>query len=379
MIRGRVLVIDGEDTGEELAESLRSKGYTVDVRKEARTGFSRAVEVMPDCIICNPELPDIDGAWVARHVRTESGPLSRVPFLFVGAVIDKEVRTQALGVGVDVFLARPPAHDEEIVAQVDALIAMARRIGGSREDGSSPSSTSFSAAIRGDLSAFPLASMLMMFEMERRTGIVQVVAESGRRGSLTITSGLFASTQLDGVDKPALDVLRQVLSWRSGRFSFQTREGSSLPEPKGSVGALVLEAMRLEDEEKGPGGFSVPVNSGLGSMPPSSIPVTHSSTPPPMSSIPPISVAHMPPESSAAITAARFAAIRESTAALSNRDSSSAIELDSNDLVEAVESRRNPSFPRPSPSPPSSEPSRVPSPPEVPRVSSRPRPKKIAP
>ena len=57
---------------------------------------------------------------------------------------------------------------------------------------------------------------------------------------------------MGGAQRPALEVLREVLSWRAGRFSFQPRESGMLPAPRASVGALVLEAMRLEDEEKGP-------------------------------------------------------------------------------------------------------------------------------
>ncbi len=245
-------MIDGDEwMATALARLLQEKGYVVDVCPEARAGFKKACETLPDCVICNPELPDIDGAWVARRIRTESGRISKVPFLFVGEVIDKDVRTQALAVGVDVFLARPPVSNDEIAAQVDALIAMARRLQDGGEEGS-PSSTSNFAAIRGDLSAFPLASMLMMFEMERRSGTVQVVAQSGRRAVLTISDGLFASTEVAGAQRPALEVLREVLSWRSGRFAFQPRESGTLPAPRASVGALVLEAMRLEDEEKVP-------------------------------------------------------------------------------------------------------------------------------
>jgi two-component system, OmpR family, response regulator len=154
-------------------------------------------------------------------------------------------------VGADVFLARP-LSDDEVVAQIGALVAMARRVGGNRDGEGSPSSTSLDAAIRGDLSAFPLASLLMMFEMERRSGLVDVVAMSGKRASLTLTDGLFASTEVAGAPRPAIEVLREVLSWRAGRFSFHPRESGTLPAPRASVGALVLEAMRLEDEEKRP-------------------------------------------------------------------------------------------------------------------------------
>ncbi|MBX3207268.1 MAG: response regulator [Labilithrix sp.] len=251
MIRGRVLVIDGDEWAvTALVRALQEKGYVVDASGEAVVGFRKASETLPDCIVLSPELPDIDGAWVARKVRTEAGALSKVPILFVGELTDRSVHAQTLNAGADVFLARPITNDE-IVAQIGALIAMARRLDGKEVDGS-PSSATAAAAIRGDLSAFPLASLLMMFEMERRSGLIEVVAMSGKRASLTLTDGLFASTEVAGAPRPALEVLREVLSWRAGRFSFQPRESKNLPAPRASVGALVLEAMRLEDEEKSP-------------------------------------------------------------------------------------------------------------------------------
>jgi len=251
--RGRVLVVDGDEwLGQVLARVLKDKGYAVDVCTEARDGFRKACETSPECVVCNPDLPDIDGAWLARRLRTEAGSIAKVPILFVGE-IDKDVRTQAFVAGADVVLARPPASNDEVAAQVDALVAMARRFEGARaEDAGAPSSVSAAAAIRGDLSTFPLASLLMMFEMERRSGTVHVVAQSGKRAELTLADGLFASTEIGGEPRPALEVLREVLSWRAGRFSFQPRESGTLPAPRASVGALVLEAMRLEDEEKGP-------------------------------------------------------------------------------------------------------------------------------
>jgi len=244
-------VIDGDEwTSSLLVRALQEKDFDVDACAEAMPGFRKACETPPpDIIVLSPELPDIDGMWVARKIRTEPGSISKVPILFVGELTDRSLRAQTLNVGADVFLARPISNDE-IVAQVCALIAMARRIAGTEE--APPSSRSLGAAIRGDLSAFPLASILMMFEMERRSGLMEVVAQSGRRASLTLTDGLFASTEVAGAPRPALEVLREVLSWRAGRFSFQPRESGILPPPRASVGALVLEAMRLEDEEKSP-------------------------------------------------------------------------------------------------------------------------------
>ena len=247
VIRGRILVIDGDEwLGRLLARVLQEKGFVADVCDDARGGFQKAVDTVPDCVVCSVVLPDIDGFWVVRRIRTEAGNVAKTPLLLVGDIADKEARVQGLQVGADVLLERPVSN-EEIVAQVDALVAMARRFRSDQPE--EHSATSIAAAFRGDLSNFPLASVLMMLEMERRTGTLEVVSSSGTRALLVLSTGLFANTEVAGEARSPLETLREVLTWRSGRFAFRPREVSSVPPAaRGSVAAVVLEAMRLEDE-----------------------------------------------------------------------------------------------------------------------------------
>jgi two-component system, OmpR family, response regulator len=252
VFRGRILIIDGDEwLARVLGRALEERGFAMDFCDDARSGFQKACETLPDCVVCSLVLPDIDGFWVARRIRTEAGTVAKTPILLVGDIADREARIQGLHVGADCLLERPVSN-EEIVAQVDALVAMARRFHEKRD--SEHSAPSLAAAFRGDLSNFPLASVLMMLEMERRTGSLEVISSSGTRAMLVLSTGLFASTEIGGVALPALDVLKDVLSWRSGRFAFRPREVGSIPPARGSIGALVLEAMRLEDERNAASG-----------------------------------------------------------------------------------------------------------------------------
>ena len=240
-------MIDGDEwLSRLLARALLEKGFVTDCCEDARSGFQRACSSVPDCVVCSVVLPDIDGFWVARRVRTEPGAVSKTPFLLVADIADREARIQGLQVGADCMLERPVSN-EEIVAQVEALVSMARRFTEKSTD-SEHSAPSLAAAFRGDLSNFPLASVLGMLEMERRTGSLEVVSGSGKRALLVLSTGFFAASEIGGVALPPLEVLKDVLGWRTGRFAFRPRDVSSLPPPHGSVGALLLEAMRLEDE-----------------------------------------------------------------------------------------------------------------------------------
>ena len=246
--RGRILVIDGDLwLGRLLARVLHEKGFVSDLCEDARSGFEKALDTVPDCIVCSVVLPDIDGFWVARRIRTENGVVAKTPILLIGDIRDADVHVQGLHVGADVVLERPVSN-EEIAAQVDALVSMACRFRAEPSSSEEHSTPSIAAAFRGDLSNFPLASVLMMLELERRTGTLEVVSSTGTRALLVLTQGLFANTDVAGESRTPLEALREVLTWRTGRFAFRTRDVGSLPPARGSVAAVVLEAMRLEDE-----------------------------------------------------------------------------------------------------------------------------------
>lgn len=250
MARGRVLLIEA-DTGvsDRLAQYLRDKGHEVEVASDARSGFEAACNAVADCIICNIELPDIDGFWVARRLRTESGPVSSTPFLFVAESDDEDARLQGLHVGADVYLSMPFTHDE-LEAQVGALIDMARRLRARRDSFlGEPHSSKHGVAFRGELAHMPLASILMVLEMERRSGHLKVSSDANS-AMFTLISGTFVHSEMNGEEGLVLDVLRDVLRWRSGTFYFSPREVTQKASPRVSIGEMLLTAMQLEDEQR---------------------------------------------------------------------------------------------------------------------------------
>jgi DNA-binding response OmpR family regulator len=133
MARGVVLVIeDDEWVARLLANAIRGADYEVVVCATAKSGVETAVTSQPDCIICDVDLPDNDGYWVARNVRTQSSRVSVTPFLFLSGLDDQESRLEGFHVGADVYMTKPFRVDE-VVAQVGALVAMAARLRQRRE------------------------------------------------------------------------------------------------------------------------------------------------------------------------------------------------------------------------------------------------------
>jgi CheY-like chemotaxis protein len=247
---GRVLIIEDDPwTSTVLAKFLRERGHEVVHCTDARGGFAKACEWRPDCIVCAVVLPDIDGFWVARRIRTEPTAVATTPFLFLTSEGEHDARVQGLNVGADAYLVRPFTNDEA-VAQVEALIEMARRLRMCRDTlrPSEPSTGSGEGtAFKGDLELMSLPTVLMVLGMERRAGKLRVVTD-GHKAELVIVADAFASGVIDGEDRPPLEVLREVLKWKKGSFCFRPIEGAPPPNMRESVSALLLEAVRLDDE-----------------------------------------------------------------------------------------------------------------------------------
>jgi len=248
---GSVLVIeDDEWVSSLLSVAIREAGYDVVVCPFAQEGLDTACADNPDCIICDVDLPDHDGYWVARHVRTHPSRLSVTPFLFLSGLDDEQSRLEGFHVGADVYMTKPFRVDE-VVAQIGALVQMAARLRVRRDSMISIPPSSMASAIEGDLGQMSIATVLTVLEMERRTGVFEVVSKK-RRAHLEMVRGGVIDGTVGGTRVSALTALRTMLTWTVGRFSFKpsTRvfEVGEGAESNKSLGAFLIEALRLQDE-----------------------------------------------------------------------------------------------------------------------------------
>lgn len=253
MPRGLVLVIEDDEWISRLLQgAIREAGYEVMVCVTARMGLDAAVAQQPECIVCDVQLPDQDGFWVARNVRTHHSRVSVTPFLFLSGLDDEQSRLEGFHVGADVWINKPFRVDE-VVAQIEALVHMAARLRQRRNSMlSAPPPGVAASAIEGDLGQMSIATVLTVLEMERRTGAFEVVSKK-RRAQLDLVAGQVVEGTVGGTRVAALTAMRTMLAWNVGRFSFTpSSHREAPPVPHGgaqlSLGAFLLEAMRLQDE-----------------------------------------------------------------------------------------------------------------------------------
>lgn len=107
----------------------------------------------------------------------------------------------------------------------------------------------FSASsMRGNLSEVSLPTVLGMLELERRTGVLKLCADDGALISATLRDGKLVGARVREVETEPLAAIREALRFTRGHFWFRQLGVELASGPPKSVGSVLLEATRQNDE-----------------------------------------------------------------------------------------------------------------------------------
>ncbi len=122
----RILIIEDNQTNLDLmVYLLRNYGYALLTACNGEEGLEAARREVPDLIICDLQMPKLDGYEVARQIRLDSR-LSKLPLVAVTALTMRGDRDKVLAKGFNGYLDKPIVP-EEFVSQVEAFLPRARR------------------------------------------------------------------------------------------------------------------------------------------------------------------------------------------------------------------------------------------------------------
>jgi len=122
-----LLVDDEENLRTMLAAALAHSGFEVDTVANGRDALTRTKESLPDLILLDVMMPDLDGFEVCRRLRAE---YVKVPIIFLTARDETRDKVRGLTTGGDDYLVKPFSL-EELVARVEAVL---RRAGVAQSD-----------------------------------------------------------------------------------------------------------------------------------------------------------------------------------------------------------------------------------------------------
>jgi signal transduction histidine kinase len=102
-----ILIIEDDDNvRENISEILELNGYATYAAPNGKEGLKIALDLIPDLIVCDMMMPEMDGMEVLQHLR-EKHHMEHIPFIFLTARVEKKDFRQAMQIGADDYLTKP--------------------------------------------------------------------------------------------------------------------------------------------------------------------------------------------------------------------------------------------------------------------------------
>jgi DNA-binding response OmpR family regulator len=278
----RVLVVDDDPWSQRMVSSvLTHAGHTVDLAADGWEGLVAADHTPPDLLVVEVKLPTADGWKLVETLRSRP-EMMNLPALFLTTFTEQGRRGACFRPDTDDILVTP-FRLEDLTERVERLLDSNSGEGPTAVTAAIPPSTPEQAqeappqppppppvtrplqtpwghravdpnklarmALAGTLEQFSAASVLMLLDLERRSGVLIVTAALGR-GRIYVREGRVLRAVVEGQPqlRAALAVF-ELLTWGDGRFEFHAGPVEGEDEIGSSTSFLLLEGARLQDED----------------------------------------------------------------------------------------------------------------------------------
>jgi DNA-binding NarL/FixJ family response regulator len=127
--RKKVLCIeDDRETAALIAEELVERGFEVSIAHDGREGLAAILKNMPDLVLSDISMPVMSGFEVLERLTSLEPRFSKMPFVFLTALTDRDNELKGRQLGADDYVTKPIDFD------VLATIVTARLAGVARSE-----------------------------------------------------------------------------------------------------------------------------------------------------------------------------------------------------------------------------------------------------
>jgi CRP-like cAMP-binding protein/CheY-like chemotaxis protein len=103
----KILVIeDNVEMCENIASILKLSRYQVFTANSGKTGIDSAQEILPDLILCDIMMPDLDGYGVL-HILSKDPATANIPFVYLTAKSEQKDFRTGMNLGADDYITKP--------------------------------------------------------------------------------------------------------------------------------------------------------------------------------------------------------------------------------------------------------------------------------
>jgi DNA-binding response OmpR family regulator len=239
-----------------VATVLEKRGYSVETAIDGEDALERALARPPDLLITDVMMPKLDGWALVRQLRSH-GQFAMLPVIFLTALSSEDDRIRGFRLGADDYVTKPFRFEELDLRVAKTLRRTQAQLQETREQLGGTS-------LRGDLSQVGLSSLLILVELERKSGLLQLRAPNGPSAQVLVRDGKVVHARLDDQEEPVdAECVYYLLTWGAGEFEFIACLVEGVDRVNVSTTHLLMEAARLIDESREPA-----ANTPIATIPP---------------------------------------------------------------------------------------------------------------
>ena len=117
----KILIIEDNDMNRDmLSRRLERRGFEISVAADGRQGIDKAQAVLPDLILLDLSLPEIDGWEVARRLKGEQST-SKIPIIALTAHAMTGDRDEAIAAGCNDYDTKP-IEFQRLMGKIEGLL-----------------------------------------------------------------------------------------------------------------------------------------------------------------------------------------------------------------------------------------------------------------
>jgi len=110
--RKKILCIeDDRETAALIAEELVERGYEVSIAHDGREGLAAILRQMPDLVLSDISMPVMSGFEVLERLTALEPRFSKMPFVFLTALTDRDNELKGRQLGADDYVTKPIDFD----------------------------------------------------------------------------------------------------------------------------------------------------------------------------------------------------------------------------------------------------------------------------
>jgi DNA-binding response OmpR family regulator len=266
MPKVHILVIEDDDDARTMyGIMLRSWGYEVSEATTGREGVRVAQRQVPDLILLDIMMPDMDGYEVCRQLRSNPR-FHKVPILFLTALDAIDDRIKGYTLGGDDFITKGQIDYKELGVRIKAALNRTKRLSDTLQSGQGGLILGF-LSLRGGVGVSTLAANLTRYITTVNERPVILIDLAFPVGSISLKSGMTDPRHIISLlSRPAAEITINMIN----NYSLQNVYGSYfLPGPPklmdlSGIRIQALEQMFnvLRDE-----GYTVIIDLGRGALP----------------------------------------------------------------------------------------------------------------